>query len=97
MDRTRDLAQGLSRIENNTYTALQPKKTTVIDFAVAGAAATTGPFFALTALSDAVLDISGDENIVTPGATLAIAKGITIYGNFGSIELDSGIVIAYSK
>jgi hypothetical protein len=97
MDRNRDLAQGLSRIENNTFTALFPRKTTVIDGDTAQNEI-TGPFFAITALSDATIDSSEcTTNITSIPATLLIPKGVTIYGNFTSIELDSGILIAYSK
>jgi len=66
----------------------------------------TGPFFAITALADAVVDVSECEIGIVEGnggaiqaiaTDLTIPKGITIYGNFTSIELDSGTVIAYAK
>ena len=66
-----------------------------------------GPFFALTALEAAVVDVSEcTTNIIENGGsgnTQAIATnftipiGVTIYGNFRSIELDSGVVLAYAK
>ena len=57
----------------------------------------TGPFVAITALSDAAVDVSEcDMSFITDVADFTIPKGVTIYGNFASIELDSGTVIAYS-
>ena len=66
----------------------------------------TGPFYAVTALEDAEIDASEcSTNIVEnagSGALQAIAtdftipKGATIYGNFTSIELNSGSVLAYA-
>ena len=61
----------------------------------------TGPFIALTALSAAVIDTSECDVTWLTGAggtlaaTIPIPVGTTIYGNFASIELDSGDVIAY--
>lgn len=67
----------------------------------------TGPFFAITALADAVVDVSeceigivesdGSGAIQAIATDLTIPKGVTMYGNFHSIELDSGTVIAYAK
>ena len=94
MDRNRDLAQGLSRIENNTAVAIQPRKAVLIDDTVEH----TGPYFAITALEDAVVDVSEcDMSFIQDVADFTIPKGLTIYGTFQSIELDSGKVIAYSK
>ena len=57
----------------------------------------TGPFFAITALEDAAVDVSEcDMSFITGVADFTIPKGVTIYGAFTSIELDSGKVIAYS-
>ena len=57
----------------------------------------TGPFFAITALEDAVVDVSEcDMSFITDVADFTIPKGLTIYGSFTSIELDSGKVIAYT-
>jgi uncharacterized protein YcgI (DUF1989 family) len=56
----------------------------------------TGPYVAITALSDAAVDISEcDMSYITDVADFTIPKGVTIYGRFASIELDSGSVIAY--
>ena len=58
----------------------------------------TGPFVAIQALEDAVVDISEcDMSFITDVVDFTIPKGLTIYGNFASIELDSGKVIAYSR
>ena len=70
-----------------------------------------GPFFAITALTQATIDVdqcsignSSEIKTRTGAATMGavttnivIPKGVTIYGKFTSIELDSGNVIAYSK
>ena len=80
-------------IKNNTGAALQPSGATII----AGTDETTGPFFAITALSDAAVDVDQcDMSFITDVADFTLPKGVTIYGNFASIELDSGSVIAYS-
>ena len=61
-----------------------------------GTAAHTGPFVAITALEDAAVDISEcDMSYIEDVADFTIPKGATIYGNFASIELDSGKVLAY--
>lgn len=58
----------------------------------------TGPYFAVAALEDSVIDTSQcTTNITDAAATIAIPKGMTIYGNFTSIELDSGKVLAYAR
>ena len=86
--------QVLSGIKNNTAAAIQPGGAILIDDTVEH----TGPYFAITALEDAVVDISEcDMSFITDVADFTIPKGLTIYGNFASIELDSGKVIAYSK
>ena len=56
----------------------------------------SGPFVAITALSDAAVDISQcDMSFITSVADFTIPKGVTIFGRFDSIELDSGKVLAY--
>lgn len=60
----------------------------------------TGPFVSLTAIgtADAVIDTSEcTTNIEDAAATITIPEGATIFGNFTSIELDSGAVLAYRK
>tara|TARA_R100001082_G_scaffold108769_1_gene84576 strand:- start:169 stop:507 length:339 start_codon:yes stop_codon:yes gene_type:complete len=67
----------------------------------------TGPFYAITALEGATsIDVdqcdtgikesdgSGAMQNITTDFT--IPQGVTIYGNFNSIELEGGSVIAYS-
>ena len=80
---------------------------TTIMFGGAEQNAYTGPFYAITALSQAVIDVSEcDVNMKTRtsastmGAVetnITIPLGVTIYGTFQSIELDSGTIVAYSK
>ena len=56
----------------------------------------TGPYIAITALEDAAVDISEcDMSWIDDVADFTIPKGVTIFGYFASIELDSGKVIAY--
>jgi len=58
----------------------------------------TGPFVAIQALEDAAVDISEcDMSFIEDVADFTIPKGLTIYGEFTSIELDSGKVLAYYK
>lgn len=56
----------------------------------------TGPFCAITALTDAAVDVSEcDMSFIEGVADFTITAGTTIYGKFESIELDSGSVLAY--
>jgi uncharacterized protein YcgI (DUF1989 family) len=56
----------------------------------------TGPFVAIQALEDAVVDVSEcDMSFIEDVADFTIPAGLTIYGRFTSIELDSGKVLAY--
>ena len=83
----------LNAVKKNTGSAIQPSGAILID----DTAAHTGPYFAITALEDAAVDISEcDMSFITDVADFTIPKGCTIYGNFTSIELDSGKVIAYT-
>tara|TARA_B100000963_G_C22550178_1_gene636390 strand:+ start:570 stop:890 length:321 start_codon:yes stop_codon:yes gene_type:complete len=81
----------------------RPNRVVHIDDAVAH----TGPFYAVTALEDAVVDVSecstnilenntGNGVLQSIATNFTIPKGATIYGNFTSIELDSGSVLAYA-
>tara|TARA_R110001583_G_scaffold109576_2_gene258385 strand:- start:5690 stop:6031 length:342 start_codon:yes stop_codon:yes gene_type:complete len=66
-----------------------------------------GPFYALTALAEAVIDVSqctlgiktrtGASTMGVNTTNVTIPAGVTIYGTFSSVELDSGTVLAYSK
>ena len=56
----------------------------------------TGPFVAITAITDAVVDVSEcDMSFIEDVADFTIPAGMTIYGNFASIEIASGKVLAY--
>ena len=56
----------------------------------------TGPFVAIQALQDSAVDISEcDKSFIEDVADFTIPAGLTIYGRFTSIELDSGKVLAY--
>ena len=83
----------LNAVKNNTGAAITPRAAIFID----DTDAHTGPFFAITALTDAAVDVSEcDMSFITDVADFTIPKGVTIYGAFTSIELDSGTVLAYS-
>jgi len=83
----------LDGVKRNTGSAIQPSAAILID----DTDAHTGPFFAITALADAAVDVDQcDMSFITDVADFTIPKGVTIYGNFASIELDSGSVIAYT-
>ena len=83
----------LDAVKNNTGSAISPRAADII----VGTDESTGPYFAITALEDAVVDVSEcDMSFITDVADFTIPKGLTIYGNFASIELDSGKVIAYT-
>lgn len=61
----------------------------------------TGPFTAITAIDAAAAIIDTSECDLGPledqPATITIPLGATIFGEFNSIELDSGVVIAYKQ
>ena len=83
----------LDGVNRNTGSMIKPSAAILID----DTAEHTGPFFAITALEDAVVDVSEcDMSFITDVADFTIPKGLTIYGSFTSIELDSGKVIAYT-
>ena len=83
----------LDGVKRNTGSAIQPSAAILID----DTDEHTGPYFAITALEDAVVDVSEcDMSFIADVADFTIPKGLTIYGNFTSIELDSGKVIAYT-
>ena len=56
----------------------------------------TGPFVAITAITDAAVDVSQcGMSFIEDVDDFTLPKGVTIYGQFASIELDSGTVFAY--
>ena len=56
----------------------------------------TGPFAAVQALVDSTIDVSECTTNIEDAADITIPKGVTIFGNFQSIELDAdGKVLAY--
>ena len=88
--------QLLNDVKTNTLRAIQPSAAILID----DTNEHTGPYFAITCIgtAPAVVDVSEcDMSFITDVADFTIPLGVTIYGNFASIELDSGTVIAYSK
>ena len=91
----------LDGIKNNTKNSLSPRAADLI----VDTDEHTGPYFAITVVgtADAVIDVSECDMSFLGGisandgssANITIPKGVTIYGDFASIELDSGAVIAY--
>ena len=58
----------------------------------------TGVFVAITAITDAVIDVSDCTNIadtMKDAADFTIPKGVTIFGRFSVLSLGSGTVLAY--
>tara|TARA_R100001530_G_C4298681_1_gene149882 strand:+ start:650 stop:928 length:279 start_codon:yes stop_codon:yes gene_type:complete len=58
----------------------------------------TGKFVAITAITDAAVDVSDCTDIANTmedAADFTLPKGVTIYGEFAVFSLASGSVIAY--
>ena len=96
------MAKGLHRysVQEAQNAALGQAGSVLID----DTAQHTGPFVAITAITDATIDASDCTSIadtmVDGGATtmttdMIIPKGVTIYGNFAVFSLATGSVIAY--
>ena len=93
----------LNAIANNTNESVAPGVVVHIDDTVKH----TGPFYAIQALTDALIDVDqcdlGYIENAGSSATQAIAtninlpQGMTIYGSIDSVELDSGSVLAYAR
>jgi len=99
LGREDNMARGIKALSNYTVAEAQNARlgqagAIIID----GTAEIAGPFVAITALENAVVDTSECDVTWLSGtvpATFKIGLGATIYGYFASIELDSGSVIAY--
>ena len=82
----------LNEVKKNTGSAIAPSAAILIDDTVEHA----GPYFAITALEDAVVDISEcDMSFITDVADFTIPKGVTIYGKWDYLELNGGSCICY--
>ena len=91
----------LDEIRNRTVDSVRPRAAILIDDTSTHA----GPFFAISALTDAAFDVAanpasigageGDMSFIEDVVDFTLPKGMTIYGTFQSIGLDSGKVIAY--
>ena len=55
----------------------------------------TGPFVAFIAITEAVLDVSACTTNIDDAADFTIPIGTTIYGQFDSLSIDSGSILAY--
>ena len=55
----------------------------------------TGPFVAFIAITEAVLDVSACTTNIDGAADFTIPIGTTIYGQFDSLSIDSGSILAY--
>jgi hypothetical protein len=81
----------LNEVKTNTELPLGSKGSILID----DDADHTGPYFAITALADAELDVSSCVMNIEDAVDFTIPKGVTIYGQFNVLSLGSGSVIAY--
>ena len=99
LEQEENMARGVKSLSNYSVAEAQNLQlgqagAIIID----GTAEIAGPFVAITALENAVVDTSECDVSWLSGtvpATFKIPAGGTIYGYFASIELDSGSVIAY--
>ena len=55
----------------------------------------TGPFIGFIAITNAVLDVSECTSNIEDAADFTIEKGWTVYGQFDSLTLGSGTILAY--
>ena len=83
----------LAAIKEAVHGANNPKTVKLIDDTNEHA----GPFYALQALTDAAGDFGNCTINIIDEANFTIPKGVTIYGNFTSVALSSGSVLAYTK
>jgi|TARA_R110000772_G_scaffold35255_1_gene85120 hypothetical protein len=81
----------LNQVKTNTSLPLGSNGSILID----DTADHTGPYFAITALADAELDVSSCTMNIEDAIDFTIPKGVTIYGQFTVLSLGSGSVIAY--
>ena len=81
----------LSNVKDNTELPLGSKGSKLID----DTANHTGPYFAITALVDSVVDVSNCDMNIEDAIDFKIPKGLTIYGHFQIFCLESGSVLAY--
>jgi len=67
----------------------------------------TGPFFALQAMQDTRIDVSEctlnmverdsvSGGVIAVTTDIIIPQGMTIYGNFSTVEMQSGLLIGYA-
>ncbi len=87
------MAKGLQRLtvqEANNAKLGQAGSVFIDDTAVH-----TGPFIAFIAITEAVLDVSACTTNIDDAADITIPIGTTIYGNFESLSIDSGTILAY--
>ena len=84
----------LEKIQDSVRGVLHPASVKLID----DTAPSLGPYYAIQALQDSVIDVSDSTmNIVDGDADFTIPRGVTIYGKFDVVSLGSGKVLAYTK
>ena len=84
----------LEKIQDSVRGVLHPTRVKFID----DSAQHTGPFYAIQALQDSVIDVSDSTmNIIDGDVDFTIPRGVTIYGKFDVVSLGSGKVLAYTK
>ena len=89
-----DMEIALQKIGNNPASVTKPSGSTFID----DDADHVGPYQALLAMTDAELDVTScsfGEGMQGYNADFIIPKGVTIFGDFQTVSLGSGSIIAY--
>jgi len=84
----------LANISKNTGSLTRPKESKFIN----DTSDHVGPFQAIIAIADAELDVSScvfSATMIDYDADFTLPKGVTIYGEFNTLSLASGSVIAY--
>tara|TARA_R100001443_G_scaffold117120_2_gene140034 strand:- start:2839 stop:3129 length:291 start_codon:yes stop_codon:yes gene_type:complete len=89
-----DMELALANIGNNTRSLTSPRSSKFID----DDSQHIGTFQAVLAITDAVVDVTDcvfGSSMETYDADFTLPKGVTIYGSFETLSLESGSVIAY--
>jgi hypothetical protein len=81
----------LRKIEKDTSFSLGQYGATYLE----AGASTSGSFGAIQALEVAVLDLSSNNWTATATTAVPVPAGVTIFGNFSSVGVTSGKVLAY--
>jgi hypothetical protein len=84
--------QILDAIRANTSAAISPPR----EILISDTTEHVGPFRSIVAFQDAAVDVSEcDMTFIEDVVDFTIPQGVTIFGTYASIALDSGQVLAY--